>query len=178
VSDPEPTDLMVLIKIIEYLEQRNKNRQVSQVDQAAITNIINHLEPGAKLGLVLRTEMTATEETHMGDTYNISGQVAAAGREATADNTTMNQIRTGADVDLTALAAELDTLRQGMREQAKTVEEDQAIVEVGLAAAAAHRGDGDEVQSRLKAAGRWALGVATGIGTGVAAGAIKAALGL
>jgi len=47
----------------------------------------------------------------------------------------------------------------------------------GLAAAAAEKGDTDEVQSRLKKAGKWALGVATTIGTAVAAGAIKAAIG-
>jgi hypothetical protein len=178
MTDQEPTDLVVLIKIIDYLSQRRNAHQNDPIDRAAIMHIVNNLAPGAQFGLTFRSETTSIEETHVGDNYEVSGQAAAVGREARAENTTMNQIRTGSNADLSVLARELDTLRNGMRAEAKTVADDQATVEIGLAVAAAERGDGDEVQSRLKNAGKWALGVATSIGTGVAAGAIRSALGL
>jgi hypothetical protein len=65
-----------------------------------------------------------------------------------------------------------------MRKEAVDVEHDQAIASVGAAESAAKKQDGSGALQHLKAAGKWALDIATKIGTTVAAKAIQTAIGL
>jgi len=81
-----------------------------------------------------------------------------------------------ANVDLEHLAEELRRLRSALREQSSNLEQDEAIVEIGRAEAAAVAGDTGALVRHLKSAGHWAFDVATKIGTSVAAAAINKAL--
>jgi hypothetical protein len=116
----------------------------------------------------------------MGDKYEVSGQAGAVGKEAHAHDMSFQQIwaNRASDIDLPQLAVELETLRQELRRQAVTREQDAAVAEIGAAAAEAEQGNGPATLRRLKAAGQWALSAATTIGTTVAAAAIRAALGM
>ena len=65
-----------------------------------------------------------------------------------------------------------------MRKVAVEVEHDLAIASVGAAEIAANNQDGEAALNRLKAAGKWALEMATNVGTTVAVKAIESAMGL
>lgn len=119
-------------------------------------------------------------EVKMGDNYNVSGQAAAVGKNAMAENNTFNQIwqQLAKEVDLQKLASELSELRLQMRKDAVDVDHDQAVVYVGEAESAAKRNDGSGALKNLKAAGKWAFETASAIGTNVAAQAIQKAMGL
>ncbi len=66
----------------------------------------------------------------------------------------------------------------GMRAQAATAEQFQALAEVAAAKDAADKKDPQTLLSHLKQAGMWALKVAQDIGKDVAAKVIESALGL
>lgn len=121
-----------------------------------------------------------SKEISMGDKYNVSGQVGAIGPNAKAENNTFNQVfqQAAANIDLFALAAELASLRNSMRQQATEIEHDQAIACIGAAESAARKQDGAGALGHLKSAGKWAFDVATKIGTTIAAKAIQTAIGL
>ena len=126
------------------------------------------------------TRDAAIREVVMGDKYEVSGQAGAVGRNAQASNFTLQQAwrEQAHQLDLPQLARELETLRQELKRQATTREQDSAVAAVGAAAEAAEQGDGPEALGRLQRAGKWALDAATAIGTAVAAAAIKVAVGL
>lgn len=117
---------------------------------------------------------------HMGDKYEThnSGQIGAIGANATAEGNVFSQrwSKLESEVDLGELASELATLRAELRKYASSVEEDQAIANIGSAENAARQKDGPSALKFLKAAGQWALDVATKIGTTVAAKAIEDSL--
>ena len=71
----------------------------------------------------------------MGDQYNVTGQIGAIGPNAKAENNTFNQVmqQAASNLDLPALAAELATLRNSMRNQATEIEHDQAVASIGAA---------------------------------------------
>jgi hypothetical protein len=111
---------------------------------------------------------------------NTVGQ-GVAGANAHVHDFTFQQIwnSVAKDIDIAKLADDLSKLRGAMRKEATDdPEQDVAIGEVAAAEAAAKRNDGPTALQRLKAAGKWALDVATKIGTPVAIAALKAALGL
>jgi len=81
-------------------------------------------------------------------------------------------------VDLDALAAQLATLRAAMREEPDDPDRDIIIGNVAQAEKAARQHDPGPVAEHLRAAGKWAVGIAEKIGVGVAAAAIKAAIGI
>lgn len=120
------------------------------------------------------------KEITVGDHYNITGQVGAVGRNAKAEGNTFNQLlqQTASNIDLPALAAELETLRISMRKHATEIEHDQAVVCIGAAEISAKNQDGAGALEHLKSAGKWAFDVATKIGTAVAAKAIQTAIEL
>jgi hypothetical protein len=125
------------------------------------------------------TRLSATEVI-VGDKYEVSGQAGAVGRRAHARDMKFQQLwlREGSSIDLALLAQELDHLRQQLRTESTTREQDFEIAQIGAAAEAAENGDGPGAFKHLAKVGRWAFNVATAIGAGVAAGAIKTALGL
>jgi hypothetical protein len=126
------------------------------------------------------TRDAAIREVVMGDKYEVSGQAGAVGKNAQASNFTLQQAWREQEqrLDLPQLAAELETLRQELKRQATTREQDSAVAAVGAAAEAAEQGNGPEALGRLQRSGKWALDAATAIGTAVAAAAIKVSLGL
>lgn len=121
-----------------------------------------------------------SKETFMGDQYNVTGQVGAIGPNAKAENNTFNQAfqQAASNIDLPALATELASLRNSLRQQATEIEHDQAVACIGAAENAAKKQDGAEALGHLKSAGKWAFDVATKIGTNVAAKAIQTAMDL
>lgn len=82
------------------------------------------------------------------------------------------------ECNLTEIADDLSRLRVFLKERAKTVEEDRAVVAVGEAEDAARKGDQHTLFALLKKAGEWSLKVATDVGAPVAQKALEAALGL
>lgn len=119
-------------------------------------------------------------EVHVGDKYEISntGQIGAVGTNAKVEGNVFSQrwSQLESQVDLDELAAELATLRSELRKSASSVEEDQAVANIGSAENAAKQKDGPSALKFLKAAGQWTLDVATKIGTTVAAKAIENAI--
>jgi uncharacterized protein YjbI with pentapeptide repeats len=114
-----------------------------------------------------------------GDIYNIQGQTGAVGRSSEARDMIFQQISSQSGFDISKLAGELTRLRTAMKQGTTgSVEEDQAIAAVGAAEKAAAQGDGPAALQYLKAAGKWAAGVAEKIGVTVATEAIKQATGL
>lgn len=115
----------------------------------------------------------------MGDS-NYVQQAGAVGSNASAPNSTFNQLHAGArsDLDLIALAHELARLRAALREQPESEENDIALAEVGRASRAAEEGDQAKTLEHLRAAGKWALQTANSIGVALAAAAIKTSIGM
>jgi hypothetical protein len=80
-------------------------------------------------------------------------------------------------LDLPRLAQELACLRAAMKQETEsTSEQDEVVGAVAAAEKAAAQGDGPATLRHLKAAGKWALGVAEKIGVAVAAKAIETAM--
>jgi hypothetical protein len=120
------------------------------------------------------------QEVTMGDKYITSGQVGAVGPSSHAHDMSFTQMwnQTSKDIDLPTLAQELSILRQHLRTEAQTPEQDMAIGALANAEVAAKTGDGPMVLEWLTKAGKWAFDVATKIGTNVAIAALKVALGI
>ena len=113
-------------------------------------------------------------ERSMTASYNNYGQVGAMGDSASSNDNVFNFASTNSS----ELVAELQKLRLEMRKTGTDIEHDEATLEVGKAIEAADKGDEPATLSHLAAAGKWALGVATGIGTALAAAAIRGSLGI
>jgi hypothetical protein len=104
----------------------------------------------------------------------VVGQAGSVGDNAHAHDMTFQQAWNQSNIDLPRLAEELTRLRAAMKQETEgTREQDKAIVAVADAEEAAINGDGPTTLQRLKAAGKWALGIAEKIGVTVAAEAIK-----
>ena len=93
---------------------------------------------------------------------------------------TFNQVwqEVGAEIDLPALANELEILIPELRRRASEASHDKAVLVVGKAAEAAKQGHGPQVLQYLQASGKWVFNVATDIGVRVAAEVINKALQL
>lgn len=115
----------------------------------------------------------------MGDKYT-TGQAGAVGPHSHAHDINFAQIwsQMNGQADLPQLAGELGRLRSELKRLAETPEQDAAVAEVAHAQAAAQKGDGPTMLSRLSKAGSWAFGVSTQIGVALAAEAIKRSLGM
>lgn len=132
-------------------------------------NIYNKVED------YLREEATII----LGDQYQVQ-QAASVGPNSQASGVTFNMIwkQTKNDIDLKALSEELELLREVLKGEAVTLEEDVAVGEIASAEAAAKKGDGPAVMKHLADAGEWVLDVATKIGATVVTSIIKAELGI
>jgi hypothetical protein len=119
---------------------------------------------------------------HMAKTeYNVSNsQAGAIGPNAHSHDTTFQQRleQESNSLDLKVLSAQLEQLQAELAKHATERDHYAAIVAVSDAAASAREGKGGESLSKLKAAGKWALKIASEIGTTVAADAIKQSLGM
>jgi len=92
-------------------------------------------------------------------------------------NLTVTTMKVG-QFDLAKLAPELGKLRQLMREKDPSPEHDAAMAQIGLAEAAAKKGDENTVWKHLKDAGKIALEFAEKVGEGLAVEALKSAMGI
>ncbi|MDR6661418.1 hypothetical protein J2W51_004004 [Tardiphaga robiniae] len=102
-------------------------------------------------------------------TYSITGgQQGAVGDNARAENFTQ----------ISGLAQELNELAAEMGRQARTTEQHQAVKSMTEADQAVRDGDKETASEKIKAAGAWALKVATDLGKDVAAKVIASQLGL
>ncbi|MGA7952708.1 MAG: hypothetical protein WCA07_04220 [Gloeobacterales cyanobacterium] len=110
------------------------------------------------------------------DQYNISGQAGAAGPGAKAEGNTFNQINQ--DVDIKALAIELEQLSEHLAADARDPEKEEDIATVVLAKKAAQRGDKVKVLELLSSVGKWVIDAATQTGVSLAAAIIQKQLGL
>ena len=127
---------------------------------------------------VERVYMGNANEYSGGYFQNAGAQVGAQGPGAKAQDFTQQADQRQIRVDLPTLAAELDTLKQALIQEATTSADYQAVAEVQAAKEAASAGDEPTIWRHLANAGRWAFDVAVRIGTEMAATALDHALGV
>jgi hypothetical protein len=77
------------------------------------------------------------------------------------------------NIDITLLADELTLLREAMKKESSTADQDTAVGAIAAAEIAARAGNTKKMRSHLKSAGKWAFDVATKIGISVAAKALE-----
>jgi hypothetical protein len=119
------------------------------------------------------------KEINMGDKYE-AGQVGAQGANASAYNSTFNQVlqKNENKLDLEALRKDLLDLRISMQKEATTAEHFSEIGTIANAEIEAKNGNTSKSLEYLSKTGKWSLEVAEKIGVGVATAAIKATLGI
>jgi hypothetical protein len=114
----------------------------------------------------------------MGDQYNISGQAGAVGPGAKAEANTFNQIPINQDIDMRALAKELEQLSEYLAADARDPEKEEDIATVVLAKKAAQRGDKGKALELLSSGGKWMIDAATQVGASLVAAIIQKQMGL
>ena len=116
---------------------------------------------------------------HVGDVF-ITHQAGAVGPNARAQEISLEQRETliSKQIDLRALAQELDALYQVAKRQEDWQGKQEELASLADAAKAASAGDGIGVVEHLRKAGRWTFDLANGVGSSVAATAISKAIGL
>jgi len=158
MAELEPTDNMILMRIVEVIGRRRLHAdQVICDDEARAPSIVI-----------------------LGDQYT-TGQAGSVGPNSSANETSFIQIwnQAGSAIDLPALALQLAKVRAGMREiSAGSAEQDLSIAEVARAELSAKKNDGPAVMKHLREAGMWALDIAKSVSTDIAVAAIKAAMGI
>jgi hypothetical protein len=122
--------------------------------------------------------MDSGNEYSGGYYQNTNTQVGAQGPKAKAKEFTQQADQRQMAVDLPALAAELDTLKQALIQEATSAEEYMAVAEIQAAKEAASDGDESTIWRHLANSGRWAFDVAVRIGAEMAAAALNRALGI
>jgi hypothetical protein len=178
MADQEPTELMILLKIVEVLGHRLLRDERSAHEEAAVShvaNVVNNFIASSPNLAFAHVD----GDIKMGDNYT-TGQAGAVGPRAHAHDMTFNQVwnQLSTTVDLPKLKEELSALRQALKGAASEPEHDIAIAEVANAEIAAKEGDGGRVLEHLRKAGQWVLAVATNIGATLAANVITKALGM
>jgi hypothetical protein len=113
-------------------------------------------------------------------TYNLGtvGVLTTGDRSPVHHPAVTQDLRRVTQLDLPQLADELSRLRAAMRGESKTLEDDAAVGAVAEAEGAARAGNQARALERLRAAGKWALDVATRIGVELTTLALKEQLGL
>ena len=179
MPDQGPTELMILMRIVEVLERRmlRDDRTMNEDPMAGhIANVVNNfIASSPNLAFT-----GSSEALVMGDNYT-TGQAAAVGPNSSVQEASFVQIwnQVGSGIDLPNLSGQLAQVRAEMRRLARgDPEQDVSVAEVAQAEISAKSDDGPSVIKHLGKAGLWALDVAKSIGTEIAAAAIKAALGL
>ena len=132
--------------------------------------IIIEAQSESVIGEVLRQLGSAEKSrgvfvSKMDNTFNINGQAGSVGPNATSINNSFTQSKSEiiSDADLALLGAQLDIVRNAMKEHAigdSTPERDEEIGQVARAQIAAEKGEKSEVISHLKKVGSWTMAVA------------------
>lgn len=180
MSNHEPIDLLILLKIVEYISRRGEGSEShDKADVAQIINVFNHLSGDASIGNLLNSGGSFIGDTSLGDRYTI-GQAGAVGPDSLAIGQHYAQIweSNSKEINLADLVQELALLRSSLHEFAKSVDDDLALSDLARAEIAAKQQDGPRVMAHLAQAGIWALQVAKDIGAEVAAKAISKAMGM
>ena len=176
----EISDLRVLMRVLDIIERRIEYRNLQNNENVQVTHIANHFMSGAVVGTLIEGSIR-DGEIIMGDKFEAHGhaQVGNMGNEAQIGTISFGDPSAALEnIDFAALVPELRLLRVEMRRLAATTEEDEAVVAIGQALAAAEKEDSSSLSHHLKSAGQWAFALASSIGGGVALAAIKSALGL
>lgn len=177
--EQEPTELMILLRIVEVIERKMLRNDRGAADGTAvrhIANVVNNFIASSPNLLFDQSEKRIV----MGDSYT-TGQAGAVGPFSAAQGITFNQIwkQEASSIDLAGLARELEQVRTEMRRTAGgEPEQDLALAEMAQAELSAKSDDGPTALGHLRKAGNWALEVAKSIGAEVTVAAIKAALSL
>ena len=151
---------------------RLEEKEVRQVASVLHMNADFALEHQAQVVILAR-------EVYMDSKYKVTGgNIGAIGDGAQAHNVVQVSNQTLGSIDIATLAGELSRLRAEARKEATEPEHDISVSELAKAEQAAKAGESSKVVEHLRAAGKWALEVATKIGTGVAIEAIKKSTGL
>jgi len=178
--EQEPTELMILLRIVEVLERRMLRRDRDPVESATasqVANVVNNILTSPQSVVF---EAMGEKRVIMGDNY-MTGQAGAVGPFSSARDMSFSQIwnQVGPNIDLASLARELGQMRTEMRRTAKgDTEQDLALAEIARAEMSANSNDGPAALEHLRRAGTWALDVAKSIGAEVAIAAIKSVTGL
>jgi hypothetical protein len=179
MTKQEPTELMILLRIVEVLERRmlRDDRDATESATSHVASIVNNIIASSP-SLVFET--TGEKRVIMGDNY-MTGQAGAVGPLSSAQDMSFSQIwnQTGSNIDLASLGHELGKMRTEMRRTAEgDPEQDLALAEIARAEISAKSNDGPAALEHLRKAGAWALDVAKSIGAEVAVAAIKSVTGL
>jgi hypothetical protein len=176
--DQEPTERMILLRIVEILGQSMLREDRDPTDNAAghFGNVVNNIiSSSPNLSFV-----ASREAVLMSDSYT-TGQAGAVGPHSSARDISFNQVwnQVGSAIDLPGLAQELAKVRSEMRRTAEGgPEQDLALAEVAKAEISAKSDDGPTVMQHLRKAGMWALDAARSVGAELAATVIAKAMGL
>jgi hypothetical protein len=103
--------------------------------------------------------------------------VGIMGDYASGNTLYVQQMRTEGELDLEALAKDLERLRSEMASKASEPAQYTALGAVTAAEVAAKQGDGAKALAQLRTAGGWAFDVATKIGVNIASSVLKGAIG-
>jgi hypothetical protein len=114
----------------------------------------------------------------MGDQLNNFGQAGAFGSRAKAESNTFNQIQINQDIDMRALAKELEQISEYLAADAGDPEKEEDISTIVLAKNAAQRGDKVKALERLSSVGKWVVDAATQVGASLVAAIIQKQMGL
>ena len=167
---PESLDARIIAEIREEIT-RQLRPFIEHRTAAVVIN--NH-------GGTLNTELSVARDTYQGNAGFVGPR---AGDHATNAAVNQTQMQPFAEIDPQFLAADLRALRIAMMREAAANEDgdpDQALAIAPIAGAekAAQTGDVEAAFRHLKAAGKWAVEIASKIGATVAEKAIEAAAGL
>ena len=179
MTDQEPTELMILFRIVEVLERKMMGDVPDEVEGAAtgnIANVVNTFIASSPNFLF----STSREGAIMGDNYT-TGQAGAVGPDSSAHDITFNQVwsQVAPDIELPGLARELENVRTEMRRTAGgDLMQDLALAQIAQAEISAKSNDGPAMLEHLRQAGAWALDVAKSVGAGLAVAALKSAMNL
>jgi hypothetical protein len=151
-----------------------------KLTEAEVRDIASKLHVNGERALTHQRQIVINiEEFYMDSKFKITGgNIGAVGDQAQAHNIIQVSNQTLGSIDMMNLASDLARLRTEARSEATEPEHDIAVSEIAKAEKAAQEGQGSKVVEHLKAAGKWALDIATKIGTDVAAEAIKKSTGL
>ena len=179
MADQEPTELTILLRIVEVLERRMQREPQSGPENATAgytPNVVNNFIASSPNIAFAQSGKAVI----MGDKYT-TGQAGAVGPHSSAHDISFNQVwnQVESTIDLPALADELEQVRIEMRRVAGgEPEQDLSVAEIAQAEISAKSGNGPSVMEHLRNAGKWALDVAKSVGAEVVVAAIKSATGL
>lgn len=150
-----------------------------QLSEEEVRGIASKLHVNADLALTHQHQVVIhIKEFYMDSKYKMTGgNVGAFGDGAQAHDITQVSNQTLGSINMMNLASDLARLRTEARSEATEPEHDIAVSEIAKAEKAAQEGKSSKVVEHLKAAGTWALDIATKIGADVAVEAIKKSMG-